>query len=69
MASPRQKCGYIGAVSDVQVKCERCQDNGIGTDPCVLNKDCEICDSLTAEQKIHFATATYKSPQGAQEDC
>ena len=40
------------AIFDGHVKCARCRDKGIGTDPCVLKKDCNICDSLTAEQKI-----------------
>ena len=64
MASPGQRrgtCGHAMALFDTHTKCARCRDKGVGQDDCVLKKDCTICNSLTAEQKLQLATPTYKA--------
>ena len=56
MASPGQKhgsCEHIMAVFD---KCVRCHEKGISTDPCVLNIDCDFCNTLTSDQKAQLST-------------
>ena len=44
------------ALFDLHKKCARCCEKGVGD-----KKDCDICSSLTAEQKQQLATPTYKS--------
>ena len=45
MASPGQKkgsCGHIMALFDAHSKCACCREKGIGQDPCVEKKQCQI---------------------------
>ena len=54
MASPGQKrgsCGHIMALFDARCKCARCREKGIGQDPCVEKKQCQICDNFSEDQK------------------
>ena len=63
MASPgirRGTCGHAMALFDLHTKCARCREKGVGTDPCVEKKPCEICDGFTSEQKKQLATPTYR---------
>ena len=63
MASPGQKrgsCGHVMALFDLHLKCARCRDKGIGDDPCVKKKQCQICDNLSEQQKLQLATPTYR---------
>ena len=63
MASPGQKrgsCGHVMALFDSHLKCARCRDKGIGDDPCVKKKQCQICDNLSEQQKLQLATPTYR---------
>ena len=46
----RGSCGHIMAGFDLQEKCDRCRDKMLGSDDCVVGKDCQICDSLTDSQ-------------------
>ena len=49
------------ALFDSHTKCPRCREKGVGTDPCVDKKPCEIYDSFTTEQKKQLATPTYRA--------
>ena len=52
MASPGQKrgsCGHIMALFDSHAKCARCREKGIGDDPCVKKKQCQICDNFSEQ--------------------
>ena len=63
MAFPGQKrgsCGHIMALFDARSKCVRYCEKGLGTDNCVQNNDCEICNTVTAERKKQLATTTYR---------
>ena len=69
MASPGQKkgsCGHIMALFDAHSKCTRCRDKGIGQDPCVEKKPCQICDNLSEDQKKQLATPTYRTRKELQ---
>ena len=69
MASPGQKkgsCGQIMALFDAHSKCARCHDKGIGQDPCVEKKPCQICDNLSEDQKKQLATPTYRTQKELQ---
>ena len=62
MASPghrRGTCGHAMALFDTHAKCAHCRDKGLGQDACVEKKDCTVCNSFTAEQKLQLATPTY----------
>ena len=48
------------AVFDSHSKCARCRDKGLGDDPCVLKKECVICNWFTLEQVLQLATLTYR---------
>ena len=48
------------AIYDLHLKCAQCREKGIGDDPCVAGKDCELCNSLSPEQLKQLATPTYK---------
>ena len=64
MASPGQRrgtCGHVMALFDTHSKCARCRDKGVGQDPCVEKKSCEICEGFTPKQKLQLATPTYKA--------
>ena len=68
MASPGQKkgsCGHIMALFDAHSKCVRCREKGIGQDPCVEKKPCQICDNLSEDQKKQLATQqdTKRAPE------
>ena len=41
---------------DSHSKCARCKDKGIGDDPCVQKKECDICRRFTPEQILQLAT-------------
>ena len=63
MSSPGQRrgtCGHVMAVFDSHFKCARCRDKGVGDDPCVLKKDCDVCKGFTPEQVLQLATPTYR---------
>ena len=64
MASPGQRrgtCGHPMTLFDLHTKCVRCRKKGVGQDPCVENKPCEICDNFMPEQKKQLATPTYRA--------
>ena len=47
MASPGQKrgsCGHVMAVFDLNIFWARYHDKGVGSDPCIMQKDCEPCE-------------------------
>ena len=48
------------AVYDLHLKCARCRGKGIGDDPCVADKDCELCNSLSQEHLKQLANPAYK---------
>ena len=54
------------ALFDAHSKCARCHEEGLGTDDSVQNKDCEICNKLTVDQKKQFATPTYREQKEHQ---
>ena len=63
MSSPgprRGSCGHIMAGFDSHSKCARCRDKGVGDDPCVLKKECDVCKGFTPEQIQQLATPTYR---------
>ena len=63
MTSPGQKrgsCGHVMALFDSHLECARCRDKGIGDDPCVKKKQCQIYDNLSEQQKLQLATPTYR---------
>ena len=63
MASPGQKrgsCGHVMALFDSHAKCAHCREKGIGDDPCVKKKQCQICDNFSEQQKLQLATPTYR---------
>ena len=45
---------------DLQERCARCRDKKLGSDPCVKNNPCTICDSLTDQQKVMLSTPQYQ---------
>ena len=45
---------------DSHSKCARCRDKGLGNDPCVLKKECDICRGFTPEQILQLSTPTYR---------
>ena len=62
MASPGQKhgnCGHVMAMFDLHNNCVCYRKKGVSIDPCVLKKDCELCNSLTSDQKSHLTTPSY----------
>ena len=64
MSSPglkRGTCGHILALFDSHKKCARCQDGGLGDDPCVKKLDCQICKVFMPAQVQQLATLSYKS--------
>ena len=63
MSSPGQRrgsCGHAMAGFDSHSKCARCRDKGVGDDPCVLKKDCDVCKGFTPDQIQQLATPTYR---------
>ena len=63
MSSPGQKrgtCGHVMASFDNHKKCAR-RDNGVGDDPCVQKRDCQICKAFTPAQLKQLSTPTYQS--------
>ena len=62
MASPGQKEGCVAMLwlFDSHSKCARCREKGIGDDPCVKKKQCQICDNFSEQQKLQLATPTYR---------
>ena len=69
MASPGQKkglCGHIMALFDAHSKCACCREKGIGQDPCIEKKPCQICDNLSEDQKKQLATPTYRARKELQ---
>ena len=64
MSSPGQKrgtCGHVMASFDNHKKCARCRDKGVGDDPCVQKRDCQICKVFTPAQLKQLSTPTYQS--------
>ena len=45
---------------DSHSKCARCRDKGLGDDPCVQKKECNICRGFTPEQILQLSTPTYR---------
>ena len=41
--------------------CACCRDKGLGTDPCVENKECSHCDTLSIDQIRQLATPAYRN--------
>ena len=69
MVSPGQKrgsCGHVMALFDAHYKCSRCHEKGIGQDPCVQKKQCQICNNLSEDQKKQLATPTYRARKELQ---
>ena len=63
MASLGQRqgnCGHIMAGFDQHEKCARCRDKKLGSDPCVKEKLCGICDKLTDQQRSMLSTPQYQ---------
>ena len=63
MASPgefkgqrRGACGHVMAAFDLHERCARCRDKKLGDDPCVKDKPCSLCDSLSESQKETLST-------------
>ena len=72
MASPGHKkgsCGHIMALFDAHSKCARCRDKGIGQDPCVEKKPCQICDNLSEEQKKQDTKRAPEEDKLSLQDC
>ena len=50
MSSPGQRqgsCSHAMAGLNSHSKCARCRDKGVGDDPCVLKKYCDVCKGFT----------------------
>ena len=63
MSSPEQRrgsCGHAVAGFDSHSKCARCRDKGLGDDPCIQKKECDICRGFTPDQILQLATPTYR---------
>ena len=63
MSSPGQRrgsCGHAMAGFDSHSKCAHCRDKGVGDDPCVLKKECDVCKGFTPEQILQLSTPTYR---------
>ena len=63
MSSPGQRrgaCGHAMAGFNSHSKCAHCRDKGLGDDPCVQKKECDICRGFTPEQILQLATPTYR---------
>ena len=66
MSSPGQrqgKCGHVMANFDTHSHCTRCRDKGKGKEPCVQDpqtSNCQICNSLTSDQRQQLATPSYE---------
>ena len=67
MASPgefkgqrRGACGHVMAAFDLHERCARCRDKKLGDDPCVKDKPCSLCDSLSESQKETLSTPSYR---------
>ena len=61
MSSPGQKrgtCGHIRASFDNHKKCAHCRDKGVGDDPCVQKRDCQICKAFMPAQLKQISTPT-----------
>ena len=56
----RGSCGHTMAGFDSHSKCARCRDKGVGDDPCVLKKECDVCKGFTPEQILQLSTPTYR---------
>ena len=54
-------CRHVIVIFDLHKQCARCHDKGLGDDPCILKRECEYCNSLTAEQKMQLSTPSYKA--------
>ena len=69
MASPGQKRGtggHIMALFDSHSKCACCREKGIGKDPCVEKKPCDICESFSEDQKKPPLTGQVRSSRKRQ---
>ena len=63
MSSPGQRrgsCGHAMAGFDSHSKCARCRDKGVGDDPCVLKKECDVSKGFTPQQIQQLSTPTYR---------
>ena len=45
---------------DSHSKCARCRDKGLGDDPCIQKKECDICRGFASEQILQLSTPTYR---------
>ena len=64
MSSPGQKrgtCGHVMVSFDNHKKCAWCREKGVGDDPCVQKRDCQICKAFTPAQLKQLSTPTYQS--------
>ena len=51
---------------DAHSKCAGYREKGIGQDPCVEKKQCQICDNFSEDQKKQLATPTYRARKELQ---
>ena len=49
------------AVFDLQSKCARWLNEDLGSDYCVLKKECKLCNALTCDWKSQLSTSNYKT--------
>ena len=56
----RGSCGHAMAGFDSHSKCAHCRDKGVGDDPCVLKKECDVCKGFTPVQIQQLSTPTYR---------
>ena len=53
-------CGNLMARFDTHSFCASCREKGKGPDPCVSKSDCQACNVLTEDQRIHLSTPSYR---------
>ena len=61
LSSPGQKhggCGHLMASFDTHSFCARCREKSKGPDPCVSKSDCQACNILTEDQRLHPKLST-----------
>ena len=56
----RGSCGHAMAGFDSHSKGACCQDKGVGDDPCILKKECDVYKGFTPEQIQKLSTPTYR---------
>ena len=53
------------ATFDLHSKCVRCREKSLGSDPCVLNKDCELLNFLTSDPKSQLVIPTTRKEEAS----